>query len=155
MSSGPHPDIVGYLDCKRCGQPELKYLMSQTAGLCWDCVLANPVVQRAKELEISHRGVVTSILRDAGKKARKQRNRHSANVHIRQLTTRRALHRLRDRHAEEYFLLLQEERIAAGWPPQVARDLNIIGRAIETMGERLRYLRFISPEELDADSSHT
>lgn len=155
MGTEPHPGIVGYLNCKRCGRPELHYLMTQTAGICWDCVMNNPVVKRSKELEVQHRGVVAKVIQQSAGRARRKRNRHSANAYIRKVTIDRALRRLRDRHAEEFFLLLQEERIAAGWPPQMARDENIIGRAIETMGDRLRYLRFISPEELDADSPNS
>lgn len=155
MQDSEHPSIVGYQPCKRCGTQELKYLMHQTGGLCWSCIMDDPVVKRSKELEVSHRGLVASVRNASAGRARRKTTHHSVNASVRQLTIRRALHRLRDRHFEEYHMLLQEERIAAGWPPKVAMEENIIGRAIETMAARLRYLRFIPPEDLDADSPNT
>ena len=46
-------------------------------------------------------------------------------------------------------LFVQEERIKLGWPPQVAAQENVLADAVWKIDQRLRYLRFITPEELD------
>lgn len=141
-----HPQIVGYWDCKTCGRPDLQYVLTQTGGICWQCLQDNPVVKRANQLEVEHRGVVRKL----HFRNRHKGSRHSVNAKIRTTVIKRALYRLRDRHYEEYMLLLQEERVAAGWPPQLAAEENVLANAVLTIEKRLRYLRYIPPEELDA-----
>lgn len=138
--------LAGYWNCKRCQAPELKYLLTQTGGICWECLQNDPVVKRSHELEIEMRGVVTKV---RNQMKRKRPYRHSANAKVRPKAIAKALARLRDRHLEEFMLLLQEERIKLGWPPQVAAQENVLADAVWKIDERLRYLRFITPEELD------
>lgn len=145
-----HPQIVGYWDCKVCGAPDLQYVLTQTGGICWTCLQNNPVVKRANQLEVEHKGVVRKLQR---RNQNSRPGRHSVNAKIRRTVINRALSRLKDRHFEEFMLLLQEERIAAGWPPQLAAEENVLADAVLTIESRLRYLRFIPPEELDATTS--
>ncbi|MBP6728174.1 MAG: hypothetical protein KA129_01015 [Microthrixaceae bacterium] len=148
-----HPMLQGYWTCKNpsCREQELQYLLTQTGGLCWKCFQNQPVVKRANELEVEMAGVVQRVSnRQRGNRAW----RHSANVKVRLKAITRALHRLRDRHFEEYMILLQEERIKLGWPPQLAARENVLADGVVTIEKRLRYLRFIPPEDLDADSPY-
>ncbi len=148
-----HPQLQGYRDCTNpsCREPELIYLTAQTGGLCWTCFQNQPVVKRAKELEVEMAGVVQRV---SNRQRGQNRNHHSVNVKVRIQAIRAALQRLRDRHFEEYLILLQEERINRGWPPQVAARENVLADGVVTIEKRLRYLRFIPPEELDADSPY-
>lgn len=144
-----HPMLAGYWNCKRCQAPELQYVLTQTGGICWKCLQNDPVVKRSHELEIEMKGVVAKV---HNRRKSPRRYRHSANAKVRPLAISRALARLRDRHMEEFMLLLQEERIKLGWPPQLAAEENVLADAVWRIDQRLRYLRYITPEELDGSA---
>lgn len=124
--------IEGYVDCARCGAPELRHVAWQTRGVCFPC-FANGELARFREVEITQRRARHSIRRKGANKRAKTPNRgpNTQNAKADQARAK-AQRRLSHLFPEVFDVLYAEERFNAGLAPRPHVEEGHLARAAET-----------------------